>query len=110
MREWEVTMPQAVLATIKPPAIFRTGSEMPKKKSTKRPKNRNVTRITKTQSPVFKAVRCRSFASQEEVMEKKIGTPPKGSTMGNSARNVAAAECGRVRRNCPRAWVAFMGQ
>jgi hypothetical protein len=25
--------------------------------------------------------------------------------MGNNARNVAAAECGNVRRNCPRAWV-----
>jgi hypothetical protein len=36
-------------------------------------------------------------------MLKKIGIPPKGSTMGNSARNVAAAECGGVRRNWPRA-------
>src|SRR5580693_3942134 len=56
MRACEVTMPQAVLATINPPAIFRTGSEMPKKYSTKRPKNRNVTRITNTQRPVFSAV------------------------------------------------------
>ena len=31
MREVEVTMPQAVLATMRPPAIFRTGSEIPKK-------------------------------------------------------------------------------
>src|SRR5271155_4045020 len=38
-------------------------------------------------------------------MLKKIGIPPKGSTMGNSARNVATAECGNVRRNCPRACV-----
>ena len=40
---------------------------------------------------------------QDEVMVKKIGTPPKGSTMGNNARNVAAADAGNVRRNCPRA-------
>ena len=51
MRACEVTMPQAVLATINPPAIFSTGSEMPKKYSTKRPKKRNVTRMTKTQMP-----------------------------------------------------------
>jgi hypothetical protein len=36
-------------------------------------------------------------------MVKKIGTPPKGSTIGNSARKVAAAEAGNVRRNSPRA-------
>src|ERR1700727_45072 len=103
MRACEVTMPQAVLATINPPAIFRTGREMPKKYSTKRPKKRNVTRMTKTQTPVFIAVRERSLAVQDEVMEKKMGTPPKGSTMGNRARNVAAAEWGRVRRNWPSA-------
>src|ERR1700686_798591 len=99
-------MPQAVLATINPPAIFSTGSEMPKKCSTKRPKNRNVTRMTKTHTPVLRAVRLRSGAVQEEVIEKKMGIPPKGSTMGNRARNVAAAECGNVRRNCRGAWVA----
>src|SRR5271168_74484 len=38
-------------------------------------------------------------------MLKKMGIPPKGSTMGNNARNVAAAECGSVRRNCPSACV-----
>src|SRR5271169_930055 len=108
MRACEVTMPQAVLATINPPAIFRTGNEMPKKYSTKRPKKRNVTRITNTHNPVFSAVFRRSWAVQEDVMLKKMGMPPSGSTMGNSARNVAAAECGSVRRNCPRAWVAFM--
>src|SRR5580704_10737949 len=42
-------------------------------------------------------------------MLKKMGIPQKGSTMGNNARNVAAAECGSVRRNCPRAWVEVMG-
>ena len=51
-----VTMPHAVLATINPPAIFSTGSEMPKKCSTKRPKNRNVARIKNTQMPVLTAV------------------------------------------------------
>jgi hypothetical protein len=30
-------------------------------------------------------------------MVKKIGIPPKGSTIGNSARNVAAAETVRER-------------
>src|SRR5271155_2156958 len=109
MRAWEVTMPQAVLATISPPAIFKTGSEMPKKCSTKRPKNRNVTRMTNTQRPVFSAVLRRSCGVQDDVMLKKMGIPPKGSTMGNNARNVAAAECGSVRRNCPRAWVVVMG-
>src|SRR5580658_8764043 len=98
-------MPQAVLATISPPAIFRTGSEMPKKCRTKRPKNRNVTRMTNTQRPVLKAVIRRSLSVQDDVMLKKIGTPPGGSTMGNNARNVAAAECGSVRRNCPSACV-----
>src|SRR6266851_4446189 len=29
--------------------------------------------------------------------------------MGNSARKVAAAEAGSVRRKCPRAWAVFMG-
>jgi hypothetical protein len=98
-----VTIPHAVLATIRPPAIFNTGREIPKKYKTKRPKNRNVTRMAKTQNPVFSAVRWRSFAVHEAVIVKKIGMPPNGSTIGNSARNVAAAECGRVRRNCPRA-------
>src|SRR5271170_7845951 len=98
-------MPQAVLATISPPAIFRTGSDMPKKYNTKRPKNRNVTRMTNTQRPVLKAVIRRSLSVQDDVMLKKIGTPPGGSTMGNNARNVAAAECGSVRRNWPSAWV-----
>src|SRR5580658_422486 len=102
-------MPQAVLATISPPAIFRKGNEMPKKCRTKRPKNRNVTRMTNTHRPVFSAVFRRSWAVQEDVMLKKMGMPPKGSTMGNSARNVAAAECGSVRRNCPSAWVEVMG-
>src|SRR5271157_2164384 len=64
--------------------------------------------MTKTQMPVFTAVRCRSLAVQAEVMAKKIGMPPNGSTMGNSARNVAAAECGSVRRNCPRACAVFI--
>src|SRR5208283_5767526 len=41
-------------------------------------------------------------------MVKKMGMPPKGSTMGNSARNVAAAEAGRVRRKWPRAWAEVM--
>src|SRR5580704_5368967 len=109
MRACEVTMPQAVLATISPPAIFRTGSEMPKKYSTKRPKKRNVTRMTNTHRPVFTAVFRRSSAVQDEVMLKKMGIPPKGSTMGNRARNVAAAECGSVRRNCPRAWAEVTG-
>src|SRR5258708_7550733 len=81
---------------------------MPKKYSTKRPKKRNATRMTKTQTAVFKAVRWRSLAVQEDVIVKKMGMPPKGSTMGNNARKVAAAECGSVRRNCPRACVAFM--
>src|SRR5271170_5024615 len=98
-------MPQAVLATISPPAIFRTGSDMPKKYNTKRPKNRNVTRMTNTQRPVLKAVIRRSLSVQDDVIVKKIGTPPGGSTMGNNARNVAAAECGSVRRNCPSACV-----
>src|SRR5580658_10427233 len=108
MREVEVTMPQAVLATISPPAILMTGSEMPKNCSTKRPKKRNVTRITNTHSPVLIAVRRRSCGLHVEVILKKIGTPPNGSTIGNSARNVAAAEAGSVRRNSPRAWAEVM--
>src|SRR5579864_3238474 len=103
MRAVEVTTPHAVLATIKPPAIFNTGSEMPKKCSTKRPKKRNVTRMTNTDRPVLKAVRYRSRGLQFEVIVKKIGIPPKGSTIGNNARNVAAADAGSVRRKCPRA-------
>jgi hypothetical protein len=102
-------MPHAVLATIRPPAILRTGSEMPKKNSTKRPKKRKMTRMANTQRLVFTAVFLRSWTVQDDVIVKKMGTPPKGSTMGNRARNVAAAECGSVRRNWPRAWVVFMG-
>src|SRR5271165_493747 len=108
MRAVEVTMPHAVLATISPPAILMTGSEMPKKLRTNRPTNRNVTKITKTQTPVLKAVRLRSRAVHADVMVKKMGMPPKGSTMGNSARNVAAAEAGSVRRKWPRAWAEVM--
>ena len=48
MRLLPVTMPQAVLATIRPPAIFRTGNEMPKRINTKRPKNRKTIRIVIT--------------------------------------------------------------
>ncbi|MGD0760813.1 MAG: hypothetical protein ABR921_18090 [Candidatus Sulfotelmatobacter sp.] len=65
--------------------------------------------MMKTQSPVFTAVRRRSSGVQVEVMLKKIGMPPKGSTIGNSARNVAAADAGSVRRNVPRAWAEVMG-
>src|SRR5580698_1237139 len=108
MRAVEVTMPQAVLATIKPPAILSTGSEMPKKYSTKRPKKRNVTRMTNTQIPVLTAVRMRSRSLQSEVMAKKMGMPPKGSTMGNSARNVAAAEAGSERRMWPSTRAEFI--
>ena len=43
-----VTIPHAVFATIRPPAIFNTGSEIPKKFKTKRPKNMNVTRMANT--------------------------------------------------------------
>src|SRR3984957_19117954 len=103
MRDVEVTMPQAVLATMRPPAILSTGSEIPKKKSTKRPKKRNVTRMTKTQIPVLIAVRRRSWSVQSEVIAKKMGMPPRGSTMGNKARNVAAAEAGSERNKCAKA-------
>src|SRR3984885_2171330 len=61
--------------------------------------------MANTHKPVFTAVRRRAWAVHNEVIVKKIGIPPKGSTMGNNARNVAAAECGRVRRNCPSACV-----
>ena len=42
-----VTMPQAVWATISPPATFSTGNEIPKKLRTKRPKNMKTTRMPK---------------------------------------------------------------
>jgi hypothetical protein len=74
---------------------------MPKKCNTNRPKNRKVTNMRKTHTPVLKAVRLRSLGAQLEVMLKKTGMPPKGSTMGNKARKVAAAEAGRVRRKWP---------
>ena len=57
--------------------------------------------MTNTHIPVLNAVRRRSARVHVDVMVKKIGMPPKGSTIGNSARNVAAAEAGSVRRNCP---------
>src|ERR1700737_4560492 len=98
MRLLAVTIPHAVLATIKPPAIFSTGSEMPKKFSTKRPKNRNMIRMAITFNEVFRAVRLRSAGAKLEVKEKKKGTPPKGLTMGNSARKVAVAAEGRSRK------------
>jgi hypothetical protein len=41
-------------------------------------------------------------------MVKKIGIPPKGSTMGNSAKYVAAAEAGNVRKKCPSACADVM--
>ena len=43
-----VTMPHAVLATMRPPAIIRTGKEIPKKLSTKRPRNMKKIRMTVT--------------------------------------------------------------
>src|ERR1700730_12919889 len=98
MRLVEVTIPQAVLATIRPPAIFSTGSEMPKKFSTNRPKNKNVIRMAITFKEVFRAVRLRSAGAKFDVKEKKKGTPPKGLTMGNNARNVAVAAEGRSCR------------
>ena len=61
MRACDVTIPQAVLATINPPAILITGREMPKNWRTNRPKKRNVTRMTNTHRPVLKAVRRRSW-------------------------------------------------
>jgi hypothetical protein len=35
-------------------------------------------------------------------MVKKIGIPPNGSTIGNNARNVAAADAGKVCSKCPK--------
>ena len=48
MRLEPVTMPHAVFATINPPAIFNTGSEIPNKLRTNRPKNIKMTRIAIT--------------------------------------------------------------
>ena len=59
--------------------------------------------MMKTHMPVLNAVRLRSLAVHDDVIVKKMGIPPNGSTMGNSARNVAAAEAGSVRRKCPSA-------
>jgi hypothetical protein len=55
-----VTIPHAVFATISPPAIFNTGSEIPKKLRMKLPKSMNTTRIAITSMPIFSAVRRRS--------------------------------------------------
>ena len=71
MRVEAVTMPQAVWATINPPAIFSTGSEMPKKLSTKRPKNMKTTRMPNTYIAVFRAVRLRSSAGEIGGQRKK---------------------------------------
>src|SRR5581483_9844017 len=100
MRLLAVTIPHAVLATISPPAIFSTGSEIPKKFSTKRPKNKNVTRIAITYNEVLSAVILRSAGAKFVVNEKKKGTPPKGLTIGISARKVAVAAEGRSCRKC----------
>src|SRR5689334_22100412 len=86
MRPLPVTIAQAVLATIRPPAIFNTGKEMPKKISTKRPKKRNTTKIAMTYAAVLMAVRRRSAAVISAVREKNRGTPPNGLTIGNNAR------------------------
>src|SRR5580698_1147903 len=64
--------------------------------------------MTKTQMPVLTAVRMRSRSLQSEVMAKKMGIPPKGSTMGNKARNVAAADAGSERRMWPSTWAEFI--
>ena len=98
MRAEAVTMPHAVWATISPPAIFSTGSEMPKKLSTKRPKNMKTTRMPSTYSAVFRAVQLRSRSEKSAVSAKNSGTPPNGFTMGNRARKVAPAAEGRVLR------------
>ncbi len=95
-----VTMPHAVFATIKPPAMFSTGSEMPKKFSTKRPKKRNTTRIAITYSAVLSAVFRRSLAARSAVREKNKGTPPNGFTIGKSARKVATAAEGKLCKIC----------
>ncbi len=60
-------MPQAVLATINPPAIFKTGREIPKKLRTKRPKNKNTTRIPKTYKEVLMATQLRSHRVRRPV-------------------------------------------
>ena len=95
MRLEPVTMPQAVFATIKPPAIFRTGNEIPKKPSTNRPKSMKTIRIAITYREVFSAVLLRSCGGKFAVRLKNSGIPPKGLTIGRSARKVAVAAVGR---------------
>src|SRR5207342_237181 len=95
-----VTIPQAVWATISPPAICSTGSEIPKKFRTNRPKNMKTTRMPRTYRAVLRAVRLRSASEKSEVRAKNSGTPPKGFTIGKSARKVAPAAEGKVLRTC----------
>src|SRR5215813_1655450 len=48
------------------------------------------------------AARWRSCRVNPEVMEKNSGIPPKGFTIGNSARYVAVAPAGIVSSRCSR--------
>jgi len=98
------------MATINPPHLQDKEKRCRRKKARSGPIKRN--RNQQSQKPrcrVFRAVLLRSFAVHDAVRVKKIGIPPKGSTMGNSARKVAAGRVrAALRRNCPRTCVAFI--
>src|ERR1700676_1686272 len=71
--------------TINPPPAWTTGSEIPKKERTCVPTKYDPTSRRKLFIAIRKDSALRVLSEYSLVIARKIGLPPSGSTMGNSA-------------------------
>src|SRR6202795_1163111 len=74
--------------TINPPPTWTTGSEIPKKERTCVPPKIDPTSRRKLFIAIRKDSALRVLGEYSLVIARKIGLPPSGSTMGNSALRI----------------------
>jgi hypothetical protein len=74
--------------TTNPPPTWTTGSEIPKKESTCVPMKYDPTSKRKLFIAIRKDSALRVLGEYSLVMTRKIGLPPNGSTIGNSALRI----------------------
>src|ERR1700688_2176143 len=74
--------------TINPPPTCTTGSEIPKKERTCTPTKYDPTSKKKLFIAIRKESALRVIGEYSLVIARKIGLPPNGSTMGNSALRI----------------------
>src|ERR1700676_5566753 len=74
--------------TINPPPAWTTGSEIPKKERTCVPTKYDPASRKKLFIAIRKDSALRMLGEYSPVIARKIGLPPNGSTMGNSALRI----------------------